>query len=250
MAPGPDDDEFSADYYANQQKEKKALIEAKESASQDPELQTIIERSKKVQHDTVESSDIAVRTLRETVMVSETTKTELVRQGEELKDIKGSAERADTNVTEAYENTRQIDKYSHFLPFFRSSNKKKKKEDKALEAEQKALEKEAKKASKQMVEITAPLQPTFLQKCPIHIFRKNMETIMSEKLMRTWTKFRCICMLYGRMPCLCDKIFKIRRVTLKRFKFAPLIPIMSWNYPIKSCNDISKEHCLSLIVYI
>jgi hypothetical protein len=82
-----------------------------------------------------------VRTLRETVKTSETTKTELVRQGEELKDIKGSAERADTSVTEAYENTRKIDKYSHFFPFFKSSGKKKRKEDKEFKEKQKEIEK-------------------------------------------------------------------------------------------------------------
>lgn len=144
-----DEEEFTADYYAKQQKEKKAMREAKEAASQDPELQAIIEKSKKAQQDTVESSDSAVRTLRETVKVSETTKTELVQQGEELKDIKGSAEKADVNVGEAYENTRKIDKYSHFLPFFKSSGKKKRKEDRAFKERQKEIEKDVKKASKQ-----------------------------------------------------------------------------------------------------
>jgi hypothetical protein len=144
-----DEEEFSADYFAKQQKEKKALKEAQESSSQDPELQAIIERSRQTQQETVESSDSAVRTLRETVKTSESTKTELVRQGEELKDIKGSAERADTNVTEAYENTRKIDKYSHFLPFFKSSGKKKRKEDKIFKEEQKEIEKEAKKMAQQ-----------------------------------------------------------------------------------------------------
>jgi hypothetical protein len=142
-----DDEEFSADYYAKRQKEQKAMKEAREAASQDPELQTIIQRSKETQYQTVESSDSAVRTLRETVKTSETTKTELVRQGEELKDIKGSAERADTSVTEAYENTRKIDKYSHFFPFFKSSGKKKRKEDREFKEKQKEIEK-AKEAAK------------------------------------------------------------------------------------------------------
>ena len=143
-----DEEEFSADYYAKQQKEKKALREAKEAASQDPELQAIIERSKKAQLETAESSEGAVRTLRETVKTSESTKTELARQGEELKDIKGSAERADKEVTEAYENTRKIDKYSHFLPFFKSSGKKKRKEDRAFKQRAKEIEKENKEFTK------------------------------------------------------------------------------------------------------
>lgn len=150
-----EEDEFNADFYTKQQREKKSQIEemeANEGAQRDPELSAIRERSKRVQLETVESSENSVRMLRETVRVSETTKTELIRQGEELKDIKDSSERADSNVTEAYKNTLQIDKYSHFLPFFRSSNKKKKKEDKALEMEQKAIEKESKRSSKQFVE--------------------------------------------------------------------------------------------------
>lgn len=144
-----DDEEFSTANFSKQEKERKALKEAKEATSQDPEYLALVERTRKVQTETVESSDNAVRTLRETRKVSETTKSELVRQGEDIKEIKGSADRADENVVEAYENTRKIDKYSRFIPikgFF--SNKKKKKEDKALAKEQKSIEREAQKANK------------------------------------------------------------------------------------------------------
>jgi hypothetical protein len=147
-----EEDEFNADFYTKQQREKKSQAEAIEAAPQDPELSAIRERSKRVQLETVDSSENTVRMLRETVRVSDITKTELIRQGEELKDIKCSSERADSNVTEAYQNTRDIDRYSRFLPIFWSSNKKKKKEDKALEMEQKAIEKESKRSSKQFVE--------------------------------------------------------------------------------------------------
>jgi hypothetical protein len=138
-----DDEEFNVASYSQAEKERKAVMEAKRAAEADPQYRAILERTRMAQEDTVESSDNAVRTLRETRKVSESTKVELTRQGEQIRDVKGSAERADENVEEAYKNTRKIDKLSHFIPFFRSSNAKKRHEDRAFHKEQKALTKES-----------------------------------------------------------------------------------------------------------
>lgn len=144
-----EEEEFSAKSFAQADKQRKALEEEKKLAAADPEYRAILEKTRQVQQDTVDSSDNAVRTLRETRKVSESTKTELIKQGEQIKEIKASSERADENVVQAYENTRKIDKYSHFIPFKGIfSNSKKKKEDKALEKEQKVISKDVAKQNK------------------------------------------------------------------------------------------------------
>ena len=104
-----DEEEFNAKSFAQADKQRKALEEEKRLAAADPEYRAILEKTRQVQQDTVDSSDNAVRTLRETRKVSESTKTELVKQGEQIKEIKASSERADENVVQAYENTRKID---------------------------------------------------------------------------------------------------------------------------------------------
>lgn len=144
-----EDEEFNAKSFTQADKQRKLLEEEKKLAEADPEYRALLQKTKEVQLDTVESSDNSIRMLRETRKVSESTKTELVKQGEQIKDIKSSAERADENVTEAYENTRKIDKYSRFLPIKGLfSNSKKKKEDKAFEKEQKSIDKEVAKYNK------------------------------------------------------------------------------------------------------
>lgn len=143
-----EDEEFNAASFTKSEMQRQVLEQEKKLSQTDPEYRAILEKSSKVQQDTVDSSDNAVRTLRETRKVSESTKTELIKQGEQINDIKASAKRADGNVDEAYENTRKIDKYSRLIPW-KSSNSKKKKEDKELEKQQKAIDKDVAKQGKQ-----------------------------------------------------------------------------------------------------
>ena len=143
-----EDEEFNASSFTKSEKQRKVLEQEKKLALADPEYRAILERTSRAQQDTVDSSDNAVRTLRETRKVSESTKTELVKQGEQIEDIKASAKRADQNVDEAYDNTRKIDKYSRFIPW-KSSNSKKKKEDRELEKQQKVIDKDVAKQNKQ-----------------------------------------------------------------------------------------------------
>lgn len=160
MPPFDDDEDFSAAAFSRAEKERKLAQEAKIAAEADPEYRAILEKTRRAQADTVDSSDNAVRTLRETRKVSESTKTELDRQGEQLKQIKESADRADSNVTQAYENTRKIDKYSHFIPVMGLfSNSKKKKEDKALEKEQKHIDKDVERQAKAAQKDSKDLSP-------------------------------------------------------------------------------------------
>ena len=85
--------------------------------SADPELQAILNETRQVQQDTLQSSRNAVKTLQETVVVADKTNERLQAQGEQLKRIGATAEEADEHAQEAYDKARELHKYKGFLPF-------------------------------------------------------------------------------------------------------------------------------------
>lgn len=139
------DDEFSAEAFrrsrAKRLEEERRL--ADEAAAADPELAAIRAQTARSQQDTLESSRAAVRQLKDTVEVGETTKSKLMQQGEQLDRIEKTAERADDNAQQSYESARDLHKHKGILPFSVKqwfTGKKKRKEDKELEERQQQLD--------------------------------------------------------------------------------------------------------------
>lgn len=138
-------DEFSAEAFrssrAKRLEEERRL--ADEAAAADPELAAIRAQTARSQQDTLDSSRAALRQLKDTVEVGETTKGKLMQQGEQLDRIEKTAERADDNAQQSYESARDLHKHKGILPFSVKqwfTGKKKRKEDQELEERQQALD--------------------------------------------------------------------------------------------------------------
>jgi len=149
-----DDDEFSADVLAKKRAEKAAESRRaqEEALRNDPELAAIVAETSQVQKDTLVSTQNSVRTIKETIVVADSTSSTLKQQGEQLDRVESKASAADANATDSYQSARELHKYKGLLPFSIKNaftGGKKKGEDEKLTKTQKKLDKEEHKLEKQ-----------------------------------------------------------------------------------------------------
>lgn len=151
------DDEFNTENYSKYKHDRKmAEKDAKAAAlANDPELQAILTETRQVQQDTVQSSRNAVKTLQETIVVADRTKTELDAQGEQLRHIGETAERADEHAQDSYDKARELHRYKGFMPFSVKqwfTGGKKKDADSEYIKQQKSLDKTAEKLARKQAQ--------------------------------------------------------------------------------------------------
>lgn len=133
-----EDDEFSVENInKNRLRQAKLIKQAEEDQmSQDPELKAIIEESRSVQKETLQSTQNSVRILKETINVADGTAQTLKQQGEQLDRIEKKAEEADHNASMAYSSAKQMHKYKGLLPFSMKifQGRKKRNKDKQMDS--------------------------------------------------------------------------------------------------------------------
>ncbi len=140
-------DDFNVEEIARKRKEEaeNAQRAQDEEMQRDPELRAIYEETRRVQQDTLASTENSVRAIHDTIQAAERTSALVDTQGEQLSRIESKAEEADRNATDSYKSAKDIEKHSGWLPFSISGafkGGKKKGEDRNLKSQLKTLDKQ------------------------------------------------------------------------------------------------------------